>query len=808
MSDTQLVEIGFANRYPNRMHSRLAFVSTPPLFRSATSTTCCMATSTTREAATKPQVDLGTLATTCAKLVAKAGQKIRDVHESRAAGAEFKVVYKDASDARTALTKADAASQAVIVPALRHHFPGVAVIGEEESDDEFEGDADDMTLEPDDSLRLGSADSDAVSVFVDPVDGTLEFVQGNLANVQTLAGICIHGRPVAGAISLPFAPGAPVITVTPTGIIGLEKVTHYEHPVEGVVAAVSKRPTGLIAEVLDVIAPAKILEIGAAGNKMLRIATGEVDIVVLNLVTSLWDTAAPEALVRASGGEVTDFFGVRLPHGPKSRLSNCFGVIATSKNFSARDAKKRTHRELCADIRASMVADGLLQATGIQPLGVPQATDIARDLNGDPLTLQFFHDNIHPSVKSFSAPEASAVRYLMSDACRINLDYGEGDGTPTSMFFKRVVMADLPHVQLKMRTAPEKIARDVKSYQVEAAFLGSRACSELVELGAHIARPYHVESRPAPDGTPLIQSKFLLIMQDFASKKNWAQYGLLNADQTRACLDSLAQIHAYFWDFGNNPNADELTSAVWDCGSYWAPSRQPTTLFDKLDSCWRKQLASFSDAFAKARVEDDSTERTFPLEELGGVLGKYARDIADRVHSVGVDKKHRHRTIVHGDPKAANFFLRKVADADTWDVGVIDFQWCGWGHPALDVAYLISTSSSADVLCAAGELEMEMIQYYLAQLRKYFVQFCKASDEKNAESLLTDDEMQVFYNEALLDIARLVISYHWDRINASPDVLESRKDKLGSNSYNKNVDCAIWLVRRTWCLLSHMEANA
>ena len=39
--------------------------------------------------------------------------------------------------------------------------------------------------------------------------------------------------------------------------------------------------------------------------------------------------------------------------------------------------------------------------------------------------------------------------------------------------------------------------------------------------------------------------------------------------------------------------------------------------------------------------------------------------------------------------------------------------------------------------------------------------------------------MLLAYNEALLDITRLVISYHWYRIKASTDVLELRKDKLG-----------------------------
>ena len=46
-----------------------------------------------------------------------------------------------------------------------------------------------------------------VCVFVDPVDGTREFVEGRLENCQCLVGISVSGRAVAGAIGLPFPKG-------------------------------------------------------------------------------------------------------------------------------------------------------------------------------------------------------------------------------------------------------------------------------------------------------------------------------------------------------------------------------------------------------------------------------------------------------------------------------------------------------------------------------------------------------------------------------------------------------------------------
>ena len=44
-------------------------------------------------------------------------------------------------------------------------------------------------------------------------------------------------------------------------------------------------------------------------------------------------------------------------------------------------------------------------------------------------------------------------------------------------------------------------------------------------------------------------------------------------------------------------------------------------------------------------MDKDSTQRNFPLSELGNVVGKYARNTAERVSLGGLDKNHRHRTI-------------------------------------------------------------------------------------------------------------------------------------------------------------------
>lgn len=811
---------------------------------------CSMAPERLTDVETSEMVPLDSITQLCARLARRAGGRICAVNHARVAGENLRVTYKVSTDPRSALTEADAAAQAAIVPALRACFPSITIVGEE--DDEIENAAtaaatDDVTSDgtgvedeiDSDSLQqegiLGTANANDVAVFVDPLDGTREFVNGNLGAVCTLIGVCVRGRPVSGVISLPFAPDAPVLVAylgaTPDssyvrGLPSVPLLTARDENDGGVVLAISKGATGVVANVQRAVDPSRVLEIGGAANKILRIATGEADVVILNMITSLWDTAAPEALVIACGGYVTDMFGVRLSHAAGAPLGNRYGVVATSANFSQRDPRHRTHRQLCADIRASMAADELLTHTGLYPRGEPQATDIARDLDGIPLALQFFRENVSQRVTAFTAPENGAVRYLMSDACRIELqaDDGESPMPPKSVFLKRVVMQDLPHVQLKARTAPRKLERDVTSYQVEAAFLGSRACARLVATGARIARPLFVECRPAPSGVPPIHSKFLLLLEDFSPRERWAQHGLLNTAQLRACLEALAELHAFFWAFSSDTDVAQLDAAVWSNASYWAPERQAADCFNKLPKCWSTQLKSFAEPLTRFDSADNlarearEAARSFPLEMLGDRLRTYGEDIAHRVHSIGRERRHPCRTIVHGDAKAANFFLRERTQPENgtengssgqeeWEVGMIDFQWCGWGHPALDVGYLIATSAEPSVLSIDGKAERELLRFYYDTLIERLVQFGKAgSGEEAKNKLFRFDDLLEYYELSILDLARLVVSYHWDRIKASPQVLESRKHNIGSNSYNKNVDCALWLIHRTWELLSDLEA--
>ena len=64
------------------------------------------------------------------------------------------------------------------------------------------------------------------------------------------------------------------------------------------------------------------------------------------------------------------------------------------------------------------------------------------------------------------------------------------------------------------------------------------------------------------------------------------------------------------------------------------------------------------------------------------------------------------RTLIHGDLKGGNIFMRKH------DAYVIDWQWCGWGCGVHDVVYYLATTG--DVRQTAGDYAHALWLYHHA----------------------------------------------------------------------------------------------
>ena len=259
---------------------------------------------------------------------------------------------------------------------------------------------------------------------MDPVDGTRELVEGRLGAVQTLVGVAVRGRALAGAVGLPFPchqeegeEEAPVV------VYGLVGSGHGTYRAGREVAAGTGSPgvagePGLLYTSGDSANPAlaaakQVLVgvsaragagaewrlMGGAGNKLLAAAEGRVAAALMHTGTSLWDTCAPEAVVVARGGSVTDLFGAPIKYFLDRRggLINQFGVLGLAPGFEA--GWGASPGAVWAGMRACPSLLRLLEPyTGPLPPACPaQACDVARDLQGTPLSTDWLQQQLDPT---------------------------------------------------------------------------------------------------------------------------------------------------------------------------------------------------------------------------------------------------------------------------------------------------------------------------------------------------------------------------------------------------------------------------
>ena len=135
---------------------------------------------------------------------------------------------------------------------------------------------------------------------------------------------------------------------------------------------------------------------------------------------------------------MTDLFGAPLVHEPArpGGLINDLGVLATGHDIASVDSKGRDHAAMAAAMRADEgLREALLKRFAGEASDAPgakdtQATDIARSLEGAPLDASWVGERIAETLcggendfklKGYAAPESSAIRGLMSDACRLSL---------------------------------------------------------------------------------------------------------------------------------------------------------------------------------------------------------------------------------------------------------------------------------------------------------------------------------------------------------------------------------------------------
>lgn len=181
-------------------------------------------------------------------------------------------------------------------------------------------------------------------VWIDPLDGTSDFVKGNLPAVTVLIGLSIKGHSRAGVVHNPFsfADQSKSITYFGTGEHGAFSIPYdlqmteeellkrqvsyiepYNHeegcPVESTirVAASLQHFSATMEKIINKISPVEIVRLGGAGNKCNNIATGTVDSYLHpSPGLKFWDLCAPESIIKGMGGYSTNFAGERVKYLP------------------------------------------------------------------------------------------------------------------------------------------------------------------------------------------------------------------------------------------------------------------------------------------------------------------------------------------------------------------------------------------------------------------------------------------------------------------------------------------------------------
>jgi 3'(2'), 5'-bisphosphate nucleotidase len=242
---------------------------------------------------------------------------------SRAAAATLAVPFSEVdrrikSD-HSPVSHADEASEAEILQGLAGLLPDVPVVSEES-----------VGPEP---IRLGPS-----VVFVDPLDGTKEFLAGRDEYTVNI-GIVTDNVPIAGFIAAPkqgllwrgiVGRSAERLRVTwgPNPVIHERSPIHTRPAPERLVAAISRshldeRTKGFLARL-----PVAERYMCGSSVKFCQLAQGDADVYPRLAPTHEWDIAAGCAILAAAGGAATDPQGHPLRFGEQPTKFLVPGFIA------------------------------------------------------------------------------------------------------------------------------------------------------------------------------------------------------------------------------------------------------------------------------------------------------------------------------------------------------------------------------------------------------------------------------------------------------------------------------------------------
>jgi len=244
------------------------------------------------------------------EIATEASRLVMDVYQR-----PFEVDFKGPNDP---VTQADRLANEFICNKLTSLYPGVPIVAEESDPESF--------------ADFRAADC---IFFVDPVDGTREFVEKN-GEFVVMIGMVVGSAAVRGVVVAPAREQA-FIGDTELGAFELDAQgnrspiqtsDHTEHRGVRIVASRSHR-TAKIQAVLSSLQGANVQALGSAGLKGAWVASARAEAYVApGYAGQRWDCCAIDAIVTAAGGRFTDAWGDAIDY--RAGLANDRGLLATN----------------------------------------------------------------------------------------------------------------------------------------------------------------------------------------------------------------------------------------------------------------------------------------------------------------------------------------------------------------------------------------------------------------------------------------------------------------------------------------------
>ena len=188
---------------------------------------------------------------------------------------------------------------------------------------------------------------------LDPLDGTKDFIQGT-GNYAMHLALNFKQKPFLGVVLIPekdqlwLSVGDKVWCEKKDGSKFYPNLTKNKYLQKMVLVKSKNHRNQTLENLIEKINFKKVVVMGSIGCKIASILSGETDIYIsLSLPGQSspkdWDLAAPESILKAAGGAITNLENKELSYG-KTNFEHG-GIIIASNN-------KYNHEKICLEIKA------------------------------------------------------------------------------------------------------------------------------------------------------------------------------------------------------------------------------------------------------------------------------------------------------------------------------------------------------------------------------------------------------------------------------------------------------------------------